>query len=90
MPVAGERHRVLDDRRDPLTVDVLHRENVHVRVADRHFLARVEIADADDHGVRRLHLRRDLPMRDNSAGSLPRSAASGIPWTLPDSGLPGC
>ena len=59
VPRPASVDRLLGDRRDALAVDVLHREDVDARVADRDLFAFVEIAHADEHGVRREHLGRD-------------------------------
>ena len=81
--VARQVHGLFDHRRDALAIDVLHREDVHVRIAHRHLLALVEIADADEHRVRGSTFGEKPPMFDSSDGSGPRRAASGMPWTLP-------
>ena len=46
----GQVDRLLDDGGDPLAIDVLHREDVHARIAHRDLLALVEVADADEDG----------------------------------------
>ena len=83
VPSPASADRLFDDRRDALAVDVLHREHVHARVADRDLLALVEIPDADEHRLRRRTFGDEPPMRASSAGSGPSSAASGMPCTLP-------
>ena len=57
--VAREVDGLFHDRRDTLPIDVLHGEDVHLRIAHRDFFALVEVADADDGGVSRQHLRRE-------------------------------
>ena len=51
MPAPAMRKRLLDDRGDAGAIDVLHREDVHARLADQLLLTLVEVADADEHGV---------------------------------------
>ena len=58
VPSPARRDRLFDDRRDALAIDVLHREHVDARVADGDLLALVEVADADEDGLRRQHLGR--------------------------------
>ena len=59
VPLPASFHGLFGHRCDSLTVDVFHREDVHVRVAHRHFFALVEIADADEHRVGRKRLWRE-------------------------------
>ena len=90
VPVGGQRDRFLGDRRDAAPIDVLHREDVNAGAAHGGLLALVEVADADEHGLRRPHLRREAADgRRARAGVPPRSAASGIPCTLPLSVVSG-
>ena len=58
-PAAGNRQRLFHHRRDAAAVDVLHREDANARGAHDLLLPLVEIADADQHGVLGLHLRRE-------------------------------
>ena len=81
--VGGERNRPLGDPGDAVAVDVLHGEDVDARLADPRLLLLVEIADADEHRVLRQRPTAIAPIAASSAGSLPSSAASGMPCTLP-------
>ena len=75
---------------DAEPIDVLHREDVHLRRAHQLLFDLVEIADADEHGVLPASTAgRSPPMRASSAGSEPSSAASGMPCTLPESLVSG-
>jgi hypothetical protein len=52
-----DRDRLLDDRRDARPIDVLHGEDRDARFAHQLFLAIVEVADTDENGLVRGHLR---------------------------------
>ena len=52
------RQRALHHHGDAVLVDVLHREDMHLRVADLLLLERVQVADADEHRPVRAHFRR--------------------------------
>ncbi len=71
VPLRGERHRPFGDGRHALAIDVLHREHVHVRRAHQLLFPIVEIAHADEDGVRGQHLRRET----GDAGELRRFRA---------------
>jgi hypothetical protein len=57
---SGDRQRLLHDRRDPLAIDVLHREYVHARVPHLLLLHVVQVADTDEHGLLRDDFGREV------------------------------
>ena len=84
MPSHGRADGLIHHGAQAALVDVAHREGAHAGIAHVRLLHLIHVAQADDHRIRGVHLRREAEhVGQFRADRCRRKHASGMPWTLP-------